>query len=108
VSHAPQLPDPPVMSDRDVIEAHALHRRHVLAAFLWGRDRAARSAHTEAVRSLLAGVGIALLVAVLVGVVAVVDASRHRQPHAALTRPPGAEAQTAPMSPQAAASTAAS
>jgi hypothetical protein len=94
------------MTDRDVIEAHALHRRHVLSAFLWGRDRGAASAHTDAAQSLLLGLGLALLIAVLVGVVALVDASRHRQPHAERTRP--SAAQTAPMSPQAAVSTAAS
>ena len=86
------------MSDRDVIEAHALHRRRVLAAFLWGRDRGARSAHVDAGHSLLLGLGLALVIAVLVGVVALVGVSRQRSPHA----------QAPPVSPQAAASTAAS
>jgi hypothetical protein len=97
------------MSDRDMIEAHALHRRRVLAAFLWGRDRNARRAHAAALRSLLAGAGLALVIAVVVGVIALVDASRQRQPRAELTpHRAAAAAQAAPMPPQAAVSTAAS
>src|SRR6266516_3756791 len=95
LSHAPPLPPPPPMGDRDVIEAHALHRRRVVAALLWGGDRTPREAYDIALQSLLAGVGLALLIAVVVGVVALVDASRRHQPHAGRTG--SAAAQAAPM-----------
>jgi hypothetical protein len=66
------------MSDRDVIEAHALRRRQVVAAFLRGDRGRARTPSGPGLRALLMGLALAAAVAVVVGVAGLVDASRHR------------------------------
>jgi hypothetical protein len=96
------LPEPPPMDDRDVIEAHELQRRRTLAAFLWG-TQTARARHAEAGQGLLIGAVLAILIALVIGVGALVDVSRHRSQRSA------AESQTAaPISGHEAASTVAS
>jgi hypothetical protein len=91
------MPEPPPMDDRDAIDAHDLHARRTLAAFLWGTQPATRRRHAESAQGLLLGAAIALLILLVVGVVALVGASRHRTAQVA-----------APMSAHATASTAAS
>lgn len=92
------------MDDRDVIEAHELQRRRTLAAFLWGTQGAgARARQSEAAQGLLIGAVLAILIALVVAVGSLIDVSRHRSQRSAL------DAQlAAPISVQAAASTAAS
>jgi hypothetical protein len=91
------LPEPPPMDDRDAIDAHDLHARRTLAAFLWGTEPGARTRHAESAQGLLIGAAIGVVIVLVIGVVALVQASRHRTAQVA-----------APMSAQATASTAAS
>lgn len=65
------------MDDRDVIEAHELHRRRTVAAFLWGTQPGARTRHNEAAQGLLLGAAVAVVIVLVVGIVALVGASRH-------------------------------
>lgn len=85
------------MDDRDAIDAHDLQARRTLAAFLWGTQPGARARHAESAQGLLIGAAIAVVILVVVGVIALVQASRHRTAQLAV-----------PMSAQATASTAAS
>ena len=86
------------MSDRDVIEAHALRRRQVVAAFLRGDQGRARTPAGPGLRALLVGLALAVAVALVVGIAGLVDASRHRHrqgdavgaPVANVSRPPPA------------------
>jgi len=91
------MPEPPPMDDRDAIDAHDLHARRTLAAFLWGSQPGARARHAESAQGLLISAAIAIVIVLVVGVVALVQASRHRTSQVAV-----------PMSAQATASTAAS
>jgi len=75
VSHPPP-PEPPALDDQDVIEAHELTRRRTLAAFLWGSQSGVRSRDTEAVRGLLLGAAVAIAIALVAGIVALVEATR--------------------------------
>jgi len=92
-----ELPEPPPLDDRDAIDAHELHSRRTLAAFLWGGEPAARTRHNESAQGLVVGVAVALLVLLVIGVIALVGASRQRKSQIAV-----------PISAHAAASTAAS
>jgi hypothetical protein len=85
------------MDDRDAIDAHDLSARRTLAAFLWGTRPGTRARHAESAQGLLIGAAIGLVVLLVVGIVALVGASRHRTAQVAV-----------PMSAQAAVSTAAS
>lgn len=63
----------PVLDDRDLIEARALRRRNVLDAFMsGGHDRA----EPWAWRGFLAGIALALVIAIVVGIAGLIGASR--------------------------------
>lgn len=85
------------MDDRDAIDAHDLHARRTLAAFLYGTRPSGRARHGESAQGLLIGAAIGVVILIVVGIVALVGASRHRTAQVAV-----------PMSAQATASTAAS
>jgi hypothetical protein len=65
------------MDDRDAIDAHDLQARRTLAAFLWGTRPGTRRQHAESAQGLLIGAAIALVILLVVGVVALVGATRH-------------------------------
>lgn len=71
----------PVLNDRDAIEASTLRRRQVLAALLRGGDGRAETSTDVTRRGLVLGVALSLVVAVVVGIAGLVDASRQRQQH---------------------------
>jgi hypothetical protein len=83
------------MDDRDVIEAHELQRRRTMAAFLWGRQPVARGAHNEAAQGLLIGAALALVILLVVGIVALVGASRSRSQSQQRSAPPVGASATA-------------
>jgi hypothetical protein len=87
------------MSDRDVIEAQALRRRQVVAAFLRGDQGRARTPEGPGLRALLVGLALAVAVAVVVGIAGLVDASRHR--HRQGDVPPALVANVSPPPPAA-------
>lgn len=85
------------MDDRDAIDAHELHARRTLDAFLWGTRRRTRSRRTESARGLIIGVAAGVMILLVIGIVALVGASRRSTAQV-----------VAPTSAQATASTAAS
>jgi hypothetical protein len=66
----------PTLDDRDLIEARSLRRRQVLAALLRGGDGRPESSSAVARRGFVIGVVLSLVIAVVVGIAGLVDASR--------------------------------
>lgn len=70
---------PPAPGDRDLIEAHALRRRHVIDAFLHGSRGRGDVVTEPTLRFVVLGVAVAVAIGVVVGLLALVDATRHHQ-----------------------------
>ena len=70
---------PPAPGDQDLIEAHALRRRHVIDAFLYGSRGRGDVVTEPALRFVMLGVAVAVAIGLVVGVIALVDATRHHQ-----------------------------
>ena len=70
---------PPVLNDRDVIEARALRREQVLAALLHGDGGRAGHPSDVARRGFVLGVALSAAIAVTVGIAGLVGAGGGRR-----------------------------